>query len=215
MARGTQDLDDARPVRRERLLEPGRLVDRVVAFGDERAASVVALQDRRYKGVGHGVRDTVLSIIESSCPSSDRDRTLAPRPRVRCSVVSLVAGAGVAALRTHCRCCPFYGSQGCPSLACAARFVTGGSCARVLVISWPLGPRLPPQLALYHDAKFVRRTLGRSNFCHWSYSPGGRLRDPRYGAGAVLQFTFFASRTNQRQTHVNQKKRSQGRIRAR
>ena len=54
-----------------------------------------------------GVRDAVLSIIESSCPSADRDRTLAPRPRVRCSIVSLVAGAGVAALRTHCRCCPF------------------------------------------------------------------------------------------------------------
>ncbi len=25
---------------------------------------------------------------------------------MRCSFVSLVAGAGVAALRTHCRCCP-------------------------------------------------------------------------------------------------------------
>ena len=56
-----------------------------------------------------------------------------------------------------CRCCPFYGSQGCPSLACAAGLVQGGSCARVLVISWPLGPRLPPQLAFYYDAKFVLR----------------------------------------------------------
>ena len=43
------------------------------------------------------VRDTVPVIIEASCPSADRDRTLAPRPRVRCSIVSLVAGAGVAA----------------------------------------------------------------------------------------------------------------------
>ena len=49
-------------------------------------------------GARDGVRDAVLTIIESSCPSSDRDRTLAPRPRVRCSFVSLVAGAGVAAL---------------------------------------------------------------------------------------------------------------------
>ena len=53
------------------------------------------------------VRDAVLVIIESSCPSSDRDRTLAPRPRVRCSIVSFVAGAGVAALRAHWQCCPF------------------------------------------------------------------------------------------------------------
>ncbi len=58
-------------------------------------------------GAREAVRDAVPSIIESSCPSSDRDRTLAPRPRVRCSFVSLVAGAGVAALRAHCRCCPF------------------------------------------------------------------------------------------------------------
>ena len=58
-------------------------------------------------GARDGVRDAVLVIIESSCPSSDRDRTRAPRPRVRCSIVSLVAGAGVAALRTHCQCCPF------------------------------------------------------------------------------------------------------------
>ena len=52
-------------------------------------------------GARDGVRDTVLVIIESSCPSADRDRTLAPRPRVRWSIVSLVAGAGVAALRIH------------------------------------------------------------------------------------------------------------------
>ena len=52
-------------------------------------------------GARDGVLDAVLVIIEASCPSSDRDRTLAPRPRVRCSIVSLVAGAGVAALRAH------------------------------------------------------------------------------------------------------------------
>ena len=92
---------------------------------------------------------------------------------------------------------PFYGSQGCPSLACAAGFVQGGSCARVLVISWPRVPCLPPQLALYHDAKFVLtvlRTLNRSNFCHWSHAPRGRLRGPRDGAGAVLQFKFEKNR---------------------
>ena len=92
---------------------------------------------------------------------------------------------------------PFHGSQGCPSLACAAGFVQGGSCARVLVISWPRVPCLPPQLALYHDAKFVLtvlRTLNRSNFCHWSHAPRGRLRGPRDGAGAVLQFKFEKNR---------------------
>ena len=89
----------------------------------------------------------------------------------------------------------FYGSQGCPSLACAAGFVQGGSCARVLVISLPLVPCLPPQLAFYHDAKFgVLRTPNRSNFCHWSHAPGGRLRGPRDGAGAVLQFKFEKNR---------------------
>ena len=129
-----------------------------------------------------------------SCPSADRDRTLAPRPRVRCSFVSLVAGAGVAALRPTAGAAPFHGSQGCPSLACAAGFVQGGSCARLLVISWPLVPCLPPQLALYHDAKFVLTTLNRSNFCHWSHAPGGRLRGPRDGAGAVLQFKFEKNR---------------------
>ena len=145
-------------------------------------------------GARDGVRDAVPSIIESSCPSADRDRTLAPRPRVRCSFVSLVAGAGVAALRPTAGAAPFHGSQGCPSLACAAGFVQGGSCARLLVISWPLVPCLPPQLALYHDAKFVLTTLNRSNFCHWSHAPGGRLRGPRDGAGAVLQFKFEKNR---------------------
>ena len=140
------------------------------------------------------VRDAVLVIIESSCPSADRDRTLAPRPRVRCSIVSLVAGAGVAALRAHCRCCPFYGSQGCPSLACAAGFVQGGSCAHGRVISWPLVPRLPPQLAFAVTRSSCLRTLNRSKFCHGSHAPGGRLRGPRDGAGAVLQFKFEKNR---------------------
>ena len=61
---------------------------------------------------------------------------------------------------------PFYGSQGCPSLACAAGFVKGGSCAQVLVISLPLVPCLPPQLAFCYDKDTILRTLNRSNFCH-------------------------------------------------
>ena len=65
-----------------------------------------------------------------------------------------------AALRTHASAAPCYGSQGCPSLACAAGFVQGGSCAHGRVISWPLVPCLPPQLAFYHDAKFVLMSSG-------------------------------------------------------
>ena len=53
---------------------------------------------------------------------------------------------------------PFYGSQGCPSLACAAGFVKGGSCARVLVVSLPLVPCLPPQLAFCYDKDIMLGT---------------------------------------------------------
>ena len=96
--------------------------------------------------------------------------------------------------QTHCRCCPFYGSQGCPSLARAAGFVQGGSCARVFVVSLPLGPCLPPQLAFAVTRSSCLRTLNRSKFCHGSHAPGGRLRGPRDGAGAVLQFKFEKNR---------------------
>ena len=89
---------------------------------------------------------------------------------------------------------PFYGSQGCPSLACAAGFVQGGSCAHGRVISWPLVPRLPPQLAFAVTRSSCLRTLNRSKFCHGSHAPGGRLRGPRDGAGAVLQFKFEKNR---------------------
>ena len=117
-------------------------------------SSSLRRDERRRDGCARsdGVRDAVLVVIESSCPSSDRDRTVAPRPRVRCSFVSLVAGAGVAALRTHCRCCPVLWVTRLPfAVACAARFVKGGSCAQVLVISLPLVPCLPPQLAFCYD----------------------------------------------------------------
>jgi len=41
-----------------------------------------------------------------------RLHTLAPRPRVRCSIVSLVrARAGVATLRTQLQCCPVLGNE--------------------------------------------------------------------------------------------------------
>ena len=145
-------------------------------------------------GARDSVRDAVLINHRVLVPSVDSSCILAPRPRVRCSIVSLVAGAGVAALRAHCQCCPFYGSQGCPSQACAAGFVKEGSCARVLVISLPLVPCLPPQVALAMTQSSCLRTLNRSNFCHRSDSPRGRLRGPRDGAGAVLQFKFEKNR---------------------
>ena len=40
----------------------------------------------------------------------------------------------------------------------------GGSCAHVLVISLPLVPCLPPQLAFCYDKDIMLGTLNRSNF---------------------------------------------------
>ena len=52
----------------------------------------------------------------SSSPRVCRPRlhTLAPRPRVRCSIVSFVARAGGCSLRTHWQCCPVFGQRDRP-----------------------------------------------------------------------------------------------------
>ena len=65
-----------------------------------------------------------------------RLHTLAPRPRVRCSIVSLVrARAGVATLRTQLQCCPVLGNETALCPRARQRFVADGCCARVLVVS--------------------------------------------------------------------------------
>ena len=67
---------------------------------------------RRLRAPPTGVRDTVLSIIESSCPSGDRVCTHWLRGLV-CVVRSFRsrARAGVATLRTHCSAALFLGNE--------------------------------------------------------------------------------------------------------
>ena len=65
-----------------------------------------------------------------------RLHTLAPRPRVRCSIVSLVrARAGVATLRTQLQCCPVLGNETALCPHARGNVVADGCCARVLVVS--------------------------------------------------------------------------------